>query len=86
HENTNIVYLSAKRDSIFEIEKWETKNFLDWKIEAITKNSNKDNVRPVAVKNAKEGNPIQLLWMQNNKYIHYTNYFSTIKMNKLEDK
>ncbi|MBK7107019.1 MAG: glycoside hydrolase family 88 protein [Ignavibacteriae bacterium] len=80
HENTNIVYLSAKRDSVFEIEKWETKNGIDWEAKSITNGSIKDNVRPFAVRNAKSGNPIQLLWMQNSHYVHYTNYLSSIKI------
>jgi rhamnogalacturonyl hydrolase YesR len=79
-ENTNEVYLSVKKDSIFEIEKWVNTNGTNWKAEAITKNSSKDNVRPFAVLNAKKENPLQLLWMQNTKYIHYTDYFTSIKM------
>lgn len=83
HENTNEVYLSVNRDSVFEIEKWINTGELNWKAELITKGSNKDNVRPFAVKNAKEENPLQVLWMQNTNYIHYTNYFASIKMNVL---
>jgi rhamnogalacturonyl hydrolase YesR len=80
HENTNVVYLSVHRDSAFEIEKWTSSNQLNWKAEAITSGSSKDNVRPFAVRNAKEGNPLQVLWLQNTNYIHYTNYAASIKM------
>ncbi|MBK7107540.1 MAG: hypothetical protein IPH62_19925 [Ignavibacteriae bacterium] len=52
HENTNIVYLSAKRDSFLKLE-WETKNGTEWDAQSITKGSSKDNVRPFAVRNAK---------------------------------
>jgi rhamnogalacturonyl hydrolase YesR len=83
HENTNEVYLSVKRDSVFEIEKWINTGGTIWNAEAITKSSNKNNVRPFAVRNAKEGNPLQVLWVQNTSYIHYTNYLSSIKMNIL---
>lgn len=72
HENANTVYLSVNRDSIFEIEKWETKNGgKSWNAERITHGSSKDNVRPFAVRGAAEGNPVQVLWMQNTKYIRY---------------
>ncbi|MGD8781918.1 MAG: glycoside hydrolase family 88 protein [Ignavibacteria bacterium] len=83
HENINEVYLSVKRDSVFEIEKWINTGGKNWEAETVTKGSNKDNVRPFAVINAKEGNPLQLLWMQNTKYIHYTDYLTSIKMNVL---
>ncbi len=72
-ENPNVLYLSVKRDSVFEIEKWTTRNNgRNWKVEPITQGSAKDNVRPFAVRGAQEGNPIQVLWMQNTKYIHFT--------------
>ncbi|MGD8777901.1 MAG: glycoside hydrolase family 88 protein [Ignavibacteria bacterium] len=83
HENTNVVYLSANRDSVFEIEKWTNTNGTNWKSEAITDGSSKDNVRPFAVLNAKEDNPLQVLWMQNTHYAHYTDYFASIKTNLL---
>lgn len=71
-ENTNILYLSVKRNAFFEIEKWQTNNAgKSWNIESITSGSSKNNVRPFAVRGAKEGNPLQLLWMQNTKYIHF---------------
>jgi hypothetical protein len=83
HENPDIVYLSVKRNSYFEIEKWVTKNGRKWKVEAVTEKSGKDNVRPFAVRNAGKDNPLQVLWMQNEFYIHYTDYKSAIKMNIL---
>jgi len=83
HENPNILYLSVKRDSKYEIEKWEIRNDSGWKVEAVTKSSNKDNVRPFSVRNATGKNPLQLLWMQNTSYVHYTEYQSSIKMNIL---
>ncbi len=71
-ENPDIVYLSVKRDSVFEIEKWTTRNNgRNWSVEAITQGSAKNNIRPFAVRGAKEDNPIQVLWLQNTKYIHF---------------
>jgi len=70
-EDPNTLYLSVKRDSFFEIEKWVTANGgKTWKIEFITKGSSKDNVRPCAVRGAQNGNPVQVLWMQNTIYAH----------------
>jgi rhamnogalacturonyl hydrolase YesR len=81
HENPNVVYLSVKRDSVFEIEKWKLEKNKKWIAENITKGSSKNNVRPVSVLNAGEDNPLQVLWMQNTRYVHYTDFFSSIKMN-----
>jgi len=81
HENPGILYLSVKRGLKYEIEKWITKNGSGWKAEAITNNSDRDNVRPFAIRNATKGNPLQLLWMQNEYYVHYTEYKSALKMN-----
>jgi rhamnogalacturonyl hydrolase YesR len=89
-EDPTILYLSIKRDSVFEIEKWtRSKSGRSWKIEHITKGSSKDNVRPFAVRNANAENPVQVLWMQNTRYIHfhathvtqwYDRFHSSIKM------
>lgn len=81
HEDPSVLYLSVKRDSIFEIEKWSTRNKgKKWNIEAITKGSSKDNIRPFPVRNAGEGNPLQVVWMSNTHYRHYTDYHSSLKM------
>ncbi len=79
HESPGVVYLSVKRDSIFEIEKWQTQNEgKSWRIERITSGSEKHNVRPFAVRGATEGNPLQVLWMQNTKYLHFA-YHSKLR-------
>lgn len=88
-ENTNIVYMSVKRDSVFEIEKWETfNNGKNWNIEAITKGSSRDNVRPYAIINASDNDPLQFLWMSNTYYGHWnprgereSGYLTSIKTN-----
>lgn len=72
HEDPSIVYMSVNRDSLFEIEEWRTKNGgKSWSTRAITRGSSKDNIRPFAVQGAGEGNPLQILWMQNTQYLHY---------------
>jgi len=71
-ESTNTLYLSVNRDSVFEIEKWSLDvHSKKWQIENITKGSKKDNVRPFAIRGAKEDNPLQLFWMQNTQYIGF---------------
>ncbi len=80
-ENAGIVYLSVNRDTVFEIEKWQTKNDgKSWMVSPITKGSSKNNVRPFAVRNAAEDNPLQVLWMCNTRYVHYTDYHTSIQM------
>ena len=84
HEDPSILYLSLKRDSVFEIEKWTLiRNGKSWKVEVITKGSGKDNIRPFPIRNAGKKNPIQVLWLMNTRYVHYTNFHSTIKMNRI---
>ncbi len=88
-ENTNIIYMSVNRDSIFEIEKWEmSENGKKWKSEFITRGSSRDNVRPFAIRNADQKNPLQVLWMSNTYYINYnrrienpSGYLASIKAN-----
>lgn len=81
HEDVNTLYLSVNRDSIFEIERWHTPNQgKKWNVERITNGSVKNNVRPFAVRNAGEGNPLQVLWMTNTYYEHYTIYDASIQI------
>lgn len=99
HETPNTVYLSVKRDNFFEIEQWTTQDKgASWKVKKVTENSTKNNVRPVAIRGAKKGNPLQVLWLQNTKYIYYAHntagktealhfrdrYRTAVKMNLLK--
>lgn len=80
-EDPSSMYLSVNRDSIFEIEHWQTKNLgKSWKVTSITKGSDKDNVRPFAIRNAKDENQAQVLWMTNTHYQHYTNFHTAIQI------
>ncbi|MEZ4795654.1 MAG: BNR-4 repeat-containing protein [Flavobacteriaceae bacterium] len=79
-ENSNIVYLSRKVNGVFEIERWETKDFgKSWKNESITKNSKYDNVRPFLPRGLKKDENEVVLWMENKKYTHFTKFKSSIK-------
>ncbi|MBN1924428.1 MAG: BNR-4 repeat-containing protein [Prolixibacteraceae bacterium] len=78
--NADVVYLSRQVNGVFEIERRETKDSGNsWKIEEITKNSQYDNVRPYIPRGLKAGDNEVVLWMENQKYIHYTNFKTSIK-------
>jgi hypothetical protein len=72
--------LSRQKNGVFEIERWETKDFgQSWTSEFVTDNSTNDNVRPFVPRGLKAEQKEIVLWMENEKYIHYTNYKSLIK-------
>ncbi len=74
------VFLSRPVNGIFEIEQWQTGNGgKKWKSVAITKNSRYDQVRPFVVRDLPKENKTTVLWMENEKYIHYTDYDCNIK-------
>jgi BNR repeat-containing family member len=86
HSDPSIVYLSVKRNGIFEIEKWTTgNNGKDWSIESITSNSKSNNVRPFVIRNHGAQDSPSVLWMNVEKYVHYTDYQTSIKMNVKND-
>lgn len=79
-DNFNVIYLSRQINGVFEIERWETKDDGEtWKKEAITKNSTFNNVRPYIPRGLNKKYSEVVLWMENQKYIHYTNYKTSIK-------
>lgn len=76
----SIVYFSHEINDVFEISKAQTSDKgKTWKTTPITRNSQLDNVRPVIPRYKKKGDKNVLLWMQNRKYIHYTDYDSSIR-------
>ncbi len=88
HDNTDIVYYSKPVDDVFEIFKASIKKTGDgfgWEEKPITKNSEKDNVRPYTVRNAKGANTSRLLWMRNEFYRTYIDYKAQIKMLQLKE-
>lgn len=82
HEDPSTVYLSRQINGVFEIEKWTTKNNgKSWTVYPITRNSKHDNIRPFAVRHATDDNKLQVLWMNNKHYVHFTDYHTSIHGN-----
>ena len=80
--NPDVVYLSRQIDGAFEIERWETNdNGQSWKEQAITQNSKLDNVRPFVPRSIAADSEV-VLWMENEKYIHYSDFQTAIKYYK----
>jgi len=87
HENTNVVYYSRPVGDIFEIFKAETKDAGEtWEEVSITSNSTKDNVRPFAIRGAGNDAQTQLLWLFNDRYAHYKDFKTRVKMSLLRKK
>lgn len=85
HKNPSIVYLSRQVNGVFEIERWTTSNGgEDWTTKAITSNSVHNNIRPFVIRNSSESDSLRVLWMNVNRYVHYTDYQTSIKMNLVE--
>jgi hypothetical protein len=82
-ENPDVIYLSVKRESFFEIEKWITRdNGESWVVVPVTSGSGKNNVRPFAVRGAEQGNSVQVMWMQNTRYHYFTDGFRLERLGK----
>jgi len=74
------VYLSRQINGRFEIEKYVTPDGGEsWKITPITSNSTYDQVRPYVPRNRSANAKRVVMWMENKKYIHYTNFDCSIK-------
>jgi hypothetical protein len=83
HANPSIVYLSRPIDGQFEIERWDTKDFgQTWHAQAITRQSEALNVRPVVPRGHK-GQTSSVLWMHGT-YTHFTNYRTAIKFQTIQ--
>ena len=79
HENPNILYTSRPINDRFEIEKWTfTGGKQKWITEAITYQTEKDNVRPFVVRNHRGSQP-SVLWMYNYKYPGFKAYDCAIR-------
>lgn len=82
HENPAVVYTSRPVNNVFEIEKWTFTGEKDtWRTEAVTQDSERDNIRPFVVRNHSEGQP-SLLWMYNYKYPGFRSYDCAIRVNQ----
>lgn len=83
--NPSVVYFSHEVNQVFEITRGETRDLgKTWKFTPITQNSKLDNVRPIVPRYKKKNDPTVLLWMQNKKYVHYTEYDCSILYRVLE--
>ena len=79
-DNCSVVYLSREINDVFEIERWETSDDgKTWETESITRNSKLDNVRPFVPHGLKKNAPEIVLWMENQRYVHYTDFRSSVK-------
>ncbi len=82
HENPAVVYTSRPINNVFEIEKWTTVNDgKTWQTEAVTKESERDNVRPFVVRGHRDGQP-SVLWMYNYVYPGFRKYHSALRTNQ----
>lgn len=80
HNDPAQIYLSREKNGVFEIEKWATSDEgKTWDVTEITKGSKHDNVRPFVIYYHKRKGPV-VLWMNLEKYVHYTNFRSSIRM------
>lgn len=79
HRDPSIVYTSRRVEGVFEIEQWRTGNDgATWTSRPITAHSKHDNVRPFVVREASSTGPA-LLWLNVNRYVHYTDYHTAVK-------
>lgn len=82
HENPSVVYTSRPINNVFEIEKWTFVGGKEkWQTEAVTFQSERDNVRPFVVRNHAEGQP-SVLWMYNYKYPGFKAYDCAIRVDQ----
>ncbi|OVE79609.1 hypothetical protein BVY01_02000, partial [bacterium I07] len=81
HEDPDVVYLSRPVNGVFEIERRETMDLgFTWKSQWITNQSKYDNVRPFVPWFTPEGAKPHVLWMNNYRYVHYSDYQTDIRM------
>lgn len=82
----NEVYVSKQVNGVFEIERFTLQQATKtWDIAPITQNSVNDNIRPFFPRGGNAESTPVLLWMNNKKYIHYTNYDTEIKYAVLKE-
>lgn len=79
--HTNEIFVSEQVNGVFEIVSYRiNKKGSVVARNEITKNSSLDNVRPFIPRNMCKGDSRVVLWMQNEKYIHYTDFKTSILM------
>lgn len=76
--DTRFVYLSRSIHGRFEIERWFTPDGGDsWSHVAVTGESKHDNVRPFVPPGRTSDRGPVAVWLNMNRYVHYTDYFGT---------
>ncbi len=79
-DDPRVIFLSRQINGTFEIEKRTTSDGgKSWSIEPLTQHSAADQVRPYVAKGMTDGAPTVVLWMENHRYVHYTDYDTRIK-------
>ena len=79
HADPFTLFTSRRIDGVFEIERWHSPDVgTTWTSQPLTSHSHCDNVRPCAVRGAAAGGPV-VLWMSNERYVHYTDFRTTLK-------
>lgn len=77
--NPGVLYVSHQVNGRFEISKaTRKKGGKSWALSPVTQNSAYDNVRPFVPRLRTKGQPNAVFWMQFRRYIHYTDYDSSI--------
>ncbi|MEQ1821425.1 MAG: glycoside hydrolase family 88 protein [Fimbriimonadaceae bacterium] len=81
HSDPRFAYLSRPINGRFEIERWFTGDAGNsWSRVAITGESKHDSVRPFVIQGERPSpNGPTALWMNMNKYVHYTDFAGTIQ-------
>jgi hypothetical protein len=80
-QHPHTLYVSKEENSVFEIEKWVYQSAgKKWMVSPITKNSTSDQVRPFVVRNVPVETGTIVLWNSVEKYIHYTNFRTWVKL------
>lgn len=81
HGDPRTIYLSVPREGRFEVERWTTVDRGGtWTKKAVTRGSAQDNIRPVAVRGSKGGEGPRVIWMNLDRYVHYTDYRASLRM------
>ena len=84
HNDPKILYTSRPIDGIYEIERWTFNGPGKWQREAVTAQSERDNVRPYVVRDYPESAP-SVMWAYNYKYPHFRAYSSALRINRKAD-
>lgn len=78
-----VVYLTRPVNGVRELEKWTTADGgKTWQSAAITAGSKHDNIRPYVVRNHTPDGPTVLWQNLSGRYVHYTDYRCSIKMDR----